>query len=87
MDVNLLGQIDLDGIGWTLESELVRPNRLMEAPHKMVIGLVAVYWDSPTVLMAMTMKEGRRGLAVKDPKSGTARNGEMFFHICWEMRA
>lgn len=90
MDVNLLGQIDLDGIGWTLESVLVHPNRLMEVPRRMVLGLAAVYWGSLTVLMATTMKEERRGLVVKDPKSGTAhaRNGEMFFHdICWELRA
>ena len=42
MDVNLLGQIDLDGIGWTLESVLAHPNRLMEVPRRMVIELVAV---------------------------------------------
>ncbi len=73
MGVNLLGQIDLDGIGWTLESVLVHPNRLMEVPRMMVIELVAVYWGWPTVLLARMMKVERRGLAVKDPKSGTAR--------------
>lgn len=72
MDVNLLGQIGLDGIGWTLESVLVHPSRLMEVPRRMVIGLVVVYWGLPTVLMTTMMKEGRRGLAVKDPKSEMA---------------
>lgn len=72
MDVNLLGQIDLDGIGWTLESVPVHPNRLMEVPRRMVIALVVVYWGLLTVLVATTMKVERRDLAVKDPKSETA---------------
>jgi hypothetical protein len=43
MGVNLLGQIDVDGmIGWTLEIVLVHPSRLMEVPRRKVFEPVAV---------------------------------------------